>query len=213
MSRVWFTSDLHLGHDKVRGYCDRPFSNVDEMDDVLIQRYNSCVGAEDVAYIMGDVTLGVDAMKYLRRLNGMKLIVPSLDHDKRWVDGLAGKDTQNVVVLPPLHFVRYPRFAVEGRGLWVTLCHYEMASWPASHYNQGGKGKYSGSPGLRGHQHGGKKIVSVQLHGHHHGNHLPTRLGQLDVSVDAWDGYPVSLEDVVKLVNDGIAKYPGWTRE
>lgn len=199
MSRVWFTSDLHLGHDRVRGYCGRPFWNVDEMDDVLIQRFNSCVGKDDVAYILGDFTLGENIIRYLWRLNGTKLIVPSLDHDKRWVDGLAGKDIQNIiVVLPPLHFVRYPRFAVEGRGLWVTLCHYEMASWPASHYNQGGKDK---------------KIVSVQLHGHHHGNHLPTRLGQLDVGVDAWDGYPLSLEDVVKLVNDGIAKYPGWTRE
>ena len=44
---IWFTSDLHLGHEAVIKMQDRPFADVREMDDALIHNINECVGGND----------------------------------------------------------------------------------------------------------------------------------------------------------------------
>ena len=38
-----YISDLHLGHVNILGYDKRPFSTVDEMDEMLIANWNRCV--------------------------------------------------------------------------------------------------------------------------------------------------------------------------
>ena len=39
---VYFTSDLHLGHENVIKLCNRPFDSIEEMDEALIRiRYNN----------------------------------------------------------------------------------------------------------------------------------------------------------------------------
>ena len=197
---VWLSADCHESHGNILVYAKRPFCDINEMNEALIERWNSLVKMKDTAYILGDVSLSAinatSVEKFLRRLNGVKCIVPSLDHDVRWVSAWKGMD--GVVILPPLHTVRHKEFAIDGRGLLVTLCHYPLASWPASHYNVGGK-----EP----------KIVSIQLHGHHHGRAKKV-LGQMDVGVDCWNGCPVSLEEVVNLLRSGREfRYPGWRVE
>ncbi len=53
----YFTADLHLGHEKIIEYCERPFSCIEEMDFKLIQRINlTCVLSDDL-YIIGDFAL------------------------------------------------------------------------------------------------------------------------------------------------------------
>ena len=52
--KVFFTSDLHLGHANVITYDNRPFSSVEEMDEELIRRWNAKVGKGDVVYVLGD---------------------------------------------------------------------------------------------------------------------------------------------------------------
>lgn len=51
---LFFTSDLHLGHEKAITINNRPFSNVDEMNDTLIDNVNKMVAADDELWILGD---------------------------------------------------------------------------------------------------------------------------------------------------------------
>lgn len=50
----WFLSDTHFGHDNIRRYCNRPFSNLKEMDEKLIKNINSRVAEEDMLFFLGD---------------------------------------------------------------------------------------------------------------------------------------------------------------
>lgn len=53
----FFTSDLHLGHNKAIFYCNRPYKNADVMDQQLIKNYNNLITNDDEVYIVGDVSL------------------------------------------------------------------------------------------------------------------------------------------------------------
>jgi len=165
---IFFTSDHHFGHKNIIRFCDRPFANVTEMDEELVQRWNALVGHDDTVYHLGDFTLGgrQAARRYLSRLRGViNFLVTPWHHDKRWLpkdDGLWSASAE-VVFLPPLVVVQHDPP--------ITLCHYPMAGWERSHYG------------------------AWHLHGHSHGR-FPSVPRRLDVGVDAWDFYPVPLEEI-----------------
>ena len=76
---VWVTADLHFGHEAILNHCNRPFQNVEEMDEFLIERWNSLISKQEHVYIVGDFAFK-DHAKYLNALNGRKhLIVGSHD--------------------------------------------------------------------------------------------------------------------------------------
>lgn len=54
---IWFTSDLHLNHSKIIEYCNRPFSNIEEMNEMLINNWNSVVKPKDIVFCLGDIAL------------------------------------------------------------------------------------------------------------------------------------------------------------
>jgi calcineurin-like phosphoesterase family protein len=51
MSKIFFTADQHFGHKNIIKYCNRPFSSVEEMNKVMIDRWNEIVGKEDTVYV------------------------------------------------------------------------------------------------------------------------------------------------------------------
>lgn len=83
-SNTWFISDTHFYHDNIIKYCNRPFANIDEMNEALIQRWNSVVGKDDVIWHLGDFVLGKkDNISIIKRLNGkINLVLGNHDHQK-----------------------------------------------------------------------------------------------------------------------------------
>ena len=55
MNKVFFTGDLHFGHENVIAFDRRPFATVEEMDAELIRRWNNKVGKGDLVYLLGDL--------------------------------------------------------------------------------------------------------------------------------------------------------------
>lgn len=85
----FFTSDLHFSHRNVINFCDRPYSSIEEMDEAIINQWNTQVNPEDEVYFLGD--FGINKKKCLdseliARLNGKKHIILG-NHDEaftRW---------------------------------------------------------------------------------------------------------------------------------
>lgn len=52
----FYTADEHYNHKNIIKYCNRPFSNVEEMDETLIANHNSIVNENDIT-IHGGILL------------------------------------------------------------------------------------------------------------------------------------------------------------
>ena len=83
---IFFTSDLHLGHENCIRLCNRPFSNIEEMDETLIENWNHKVTGKDTVYILGDLIYRSQKPpeEYLRRLRGKKHLILG-NHDRGWI--------------------------------------------------------------------------------------------------------------------------------
>lgn len=183
LDSVFFTADSHFGHANILEYTHRPFSDIEEMNAGLIERWNKRVGPDDVVYDLGDFTLGMgrDAGKYFSKLNGMIHVIPG-GHDYRWTTGLEDRlhsaSGWEVSILPPLFDISIRTSYLE-RPLTIVLCHYAMRVWNKSHYG------------------------SLHLYGHSHGT-LPGLGRSMDVGVDAHNFYPISLREVM----DALQRIP-----
>lgn len=183
MPKIWITSDLHFGHANIIKFCQRPFSSVEEMDAVLIYNWNEIVGKDDIIYIVGDFTLnGPDfAADVFSMLNGKIFVMPG-SHDHRWFEKQTYKSRDGHLVqhLPGLFTIPVP--IRDNSKMALTLCHYAMRTWPASHY---------GTLHVFGHSHG--KLDGVGR--------------SMDIGVDAFNYRPVDLRDIKStLLNKKIGE-------
>jgi calcineurin-like phosphoesterase family protein len=93
MSRLFLTSDLHLGHFNIIKYCNRPFKSLQQMDETLIRNWNERIKPEDWVIYLGDFCFkntsggkegeGVNKNHevYLKQLNGRKTFIRG-NHDR-----------------------------------------------------------------------------------------------------------------------------------
>jgi calcineurin-like phosphoesterase family protein len=131
--KVFFTADLHLGHDKIRGYCNRPFSHKIEMDDAIISSINETVSKNDILYIIGDFChKGGDVKEYRERINSqyVHIILGNHDNANKFGNEFASIEYQKMILYTNQK---------------IFMCHYPMRSW---------SGSYRKSWMLYGHVHG-----------------------------------------------------------
>ena len=63
---IFFTGDTHFAHRRIIELAKRPFTTVEEMDEVMIKRWNAVVTANDVVYHLGDLAW-TDHTPYLQQ--------------------------------------------------------------------------------------------------------------------------------------------------
>ena len=151
--KTWFISDTHFWHKNILQYTDRPFNSVEEMNEGIIDNWNTKVAADDVVYHLGDVSFGSlsRTVDILDRLKGKKRLVYG-NHDR----GMVKKERfqEHWEWIRPYHSFRHEQTR-------INLFHFPIAAWD----EQG-----RGSIHLHGHSHGSYdpidgKILDVGLDG------------------------------------------------
>ncbi len=138
---VYFTSDSHFGDHRTLNIWKRPFGSVEEMDLLLIERWNGVVGPDDEVWHLGDFARKPgDVPEILERLHGVKHLVRGNNDPSGTLAASGWESVQD-----------YAELEVEGRAL--VLCHYPFRSW-------NGQGK--GTLNLHGHSHGRLKPMPRQ---------------------------------------------------
>jgi calcineurin-like phosphoesterase family protein len=143
---IYFTSDHHFGDATARRFYRRPFASVAEMDQQMIDRWNSVVGpgVGDEVWHLGDFAVRQSAERVARllaSLHGRKHLIVG-NNDDAVVTGCDGWQS----VQP------YAEVSVDGEKL--VLGHYPFRTW---------RDMGKGSVNLHGHSHGRLKSLPRQF--------------------------------------------------
>lgn len=175
-----FFSDPHFAHANIIGYCNRPFSDVEEMNLALADNYNSMIRPDDTVIWLGDCFFKGDPERYknmLAELCGYKIL-------------LAGNHDQGDATMAALGFNLVLHEAVmQIAGVTCRLSHFPYR--PASVEKPD---KYKA---LRPRKHKGE----IMIHGHSHSSTPITGKTSVDVGVDAWNYGPAPYDAVASLVS------------
>lgn len=167
---VFVTSDLHFCHDREFIWGARGYTDINEMNEAQVRKWNEVVSDEDDVWVLGDLMLGdfEQGLSYLKQLKG-KIHVCLGNHD-------TVKREQ----------------AYRDLGWEVQLCarfKYKKISFYLSHYptithNIDEKELWQ---------------VVVNLYGHLHQttNFYHDDPWMYHIGVDSHDGYPVSMDQVL----------------
>lgn len=170
---IFFTSDSHFSHRNAIKYCNRPFKDVNEMNDAMIDRWNSVCDYESVVYLLGDFNLGnpADVGRIISRLKFSHMHFIKGNHDKSFCEWYRKNKPYNVTL-----YGSYLETRIDG--IDFTLNHYAQRVWNKSHYG------------------------AYHLYGHSHGS-LPDdpNSRSFDVGVDCHNFTPLSLQQVHDIMS------------
>jgi calcineurin-like phosphoesterase family protein len=174
LSDIWFTSDHHWGHANIIRFSQRPFADVEDMDEALVQRWNGVVKKGDTVYHVGDIFLYKDLQRahaIRDRLNGQICLIKG-NHES-----VALRMKDRFAWVKEYAEVKIPDPDAPGGERLIVLCHYAFRVWNKSHHG------------------------SWHLYGHSHGS-LPDDPNALsfDVGVDCHDYTPVSYGRVKEIM-------------
>lgn len=199
---IWFTSDLHFGHENIIRYTNRPYHSVDNMNKLLIMNWNERVGPDDEVYVIGDVALGKlrETVPLCLQLNGKKYLVPG-NHDgctpghrkfgRAMIDLYQASGfeilPEQVLKVYMAQLTQFPHHA----STTFLLCHYPYAKGAVEKH---GKDEQTDARTP-------KPGDYWLLHGHTHQPERVTGPKSIHVGVDAWGQRPVSMEEIMAIVN------------
>ena len=165
---IWFTADHHFDHANIIKYCHRPFSSTEEMNEIMIQRWNECVLPEDTVYHLGDfaLTCWQRCQDIRSRLNGRIVLIKG-NHDRH----------------SAAYYVRAGFDKVHKGEICLRLPEIYAGVLVLTH---------KPLPPIEVTQ----TLGMVNVHGHCHGKGLQN-CGTIDIGVDCRDFRPVSLEYIL----------------
>ena len=195
----WYTADLHFGHAKLveRGY--RAFDTVLEMNEALVNAWNSVVDASDEVWVLGDFAMRPfdESLGCGLRLAGRKILVPG-NHDRCFTGRFSAKDAMSVRLARQAMYTRGAGFSriVDDpephrvAGVEVGLSHFP---YTADHTGE-----------VRYVEHRPPDRGGWLLHGHLH-EMWRQHDRQINVGVDAWALRPVHVDEIAAVIAAGPA--------
>ncbi len=187
---IYFTSDIHLGHERAIEHNDRPFATIEEMNDALINNINDTVGEKDELWILGDFAFKVkrdEVREFRDRIKCKHVHLVNGNHDKNYSNDGIFETVQDYKKLK----TQYGKF---------ILFHYPILEWNAGHY---------GTVHLHGHIHSRgeynaenlKKKYCDRFPKGHLVKNKELGLRIYDVGVDANNYKPISVDEIAQIMN------------
>ena len=173
---IWFTSDLHLSHHQEFMYGPRGFANEKEMNEAILENWNSVVKPDDVVWNLGDMAMNdiETAVPYLKRMNGLQY----------WL--LGNHDTDNKIeritngcpniVVPPTKYAKVDKI----NGMTIYMSHYPTltANFDDKHFS--------------------RHVIALHGHTHQQTNFLqPENPFLYHVGLDSHNCTPVHIDEVL----------------
>lgn len=188
-NKIFFSSDHHANHEHIMKFCDRPFTNVEEMNGEMIKRWNEKVPKDGLVFHLGDFAWGgYNVWKNFReQLNGNIILIKG-NHDHKNLTPTAKELFIDVNM--------QMRIEIEGRKIWLN--HFPMLCY---------SGTYRDFNGLEYQLHGHVHLSNVKSRNHGKDTDrclemlFPT---QYDVGVDFNDFTPISWHEVDERIKKQI---------
>ncbi len=119
-----YIADLHFSHSNIIAFDNRPFENIQEMETVLVQNWNSVVKNEDTVFHLGDFCWDKEDewKRILRLLNGNKVLILG-NHDLKQMSAELKRMFQDIK--------DYKEITDDGRH--VIMCHYPIFCYKGSY--------------------------------------------------------------------------------
>lgn len=178
---IFLTSDNHFSHRRLlevyqpnRGAV---WNSIEEMDEGLIERWNSVVKPNDLVYNLGDLSFNRDVdytVRVLNRLNGTIRFIFG-NHD--------GLVKENINRFAERFEWLKDYYEFRDGNQYVVLSHFPFATWNRAHHG------------------------AIHCHGHCHGSYRPAHGKIVDVGTDSdlvtgkYDMRPFALEEVKKFMS------------
>lgn len=181
--KVFFTSDTHFSHKKIIDFCNRPFSSIDEMNEKLIENWNSVVSKDSIVFHLGDFAFSSNWSQFVSRLNGYKFLIFG-NHDLR--------DWKNTFENLFDGVDREYNITIDNQK--IVLSHYPLLCW------QGCNKQTNPTWNLHGHIHSGPNISGDDPDNRRYKLYkLPN---QYDCGVDNNDFKPISFLEIRKKLSN-----------
>ena len=182
--KEYVTSDLHFGHANIIEYENRPFKDVEQMNNYLIEIWNEKVKVDDIVYILGDFSWynGRKTNEILEKLNGQKILIRG-NHDSNFLkDNKFNKELFKEIT-------EYKE--IKRNKTKIIMCHYPIIEWNA---------KDNGSIHLFGHLHSKDNLAQRVMQGL-----LMQGYKCLNVGIDLH----TTLIDLDEIVNEEVSSNDG----
>ena len=172
---IFFTSDLHFCHNKEFLYVPRGFTNVQDMNEALVENWNKVVKLNDEVYNLGDFALNdvEAAIPYINQLNGtIRWIYGNHDTEKK-IDRIMD-ECPNVWAIGYADLIKYDK------KFSIYMSHYPTltANFDDKHFSQ--------------------HVINLHGHTHQQANWLqPDNPFMYHVGVDSHNCTPVHIDEVI----------------
>ncbi len=178
---IYFTSDWHIGHDKPFCYSPRGFTSPEEMDTQILMRCNRVVKPEDELWILGDLAMCKNESEWDRVFESL------VCKNVHFIIG--NHDTDNKVD----RYMEKYFFELHG---YADVMKYKKYIFYLSHY-----------PTIVNNFDDPKKVYNLSGHTHSKEVFQSENWKIYNVTVDAHDCYPVSIEQIIEDIKKKEGKY------
>lgn len=170
--KLFITSNQQFGrHGAIEQYA-RKFKSVEEMDEYMVNQWNSVVSKEDMVYVAGNFAWDPESAEdVITRLNGTIVVMKGKwdKASKYLVDKLGGTVGLSYVDEDIQHLI----------DLNVVISYWPLQDWPAR-------------------ESGATSVIGIPKHqfGSDH------KIKRVNVAVDYWDFKPVDIKQIMQLYSD-----------